>query len=837
MALPYQKPDVVTQGPSTPWIGPITGTPAPQLTPADYTGKASYGLIPETDPLNPMMGAPANTPQAVADRAALGQWLQQNYPPGDQGILSDIMPYIFAAAGAAATYGLGEALFAPAAAATGGAAGGAAAPAAAAGSSGLDVGTLMASNVATGGISDVGAILPEAATASTVAPAASVLPTAADLAVGAPDLAAMTAAPGAIGAAAPSLGSSILTGAGRGAITGGVSSAVRGGDPLTGALTGAVTGGVGGGVSGLATPELGTVAGRTLGGAAAGATGAALGGGNVGAGLAAGAAGGVVSGAGQTLGLPSAITQPAAGLAAGATRQAVAGQPSARPSSTTTSGGPVSTPQPMLGAPTSVQGAQGVSPTLIGGPDSGPAAWPTSPLQPAKATATQGLAPGVATPGPQPMTTGGVTVPTGGGAGAVAGPAVAALGGAAAGSTSIVNSIATALGMDPATVSQDLTAAGLLAGGTMAAGSALDQANKLAQQEVAVGQPALTQGAQVTNAAVSGQLTPLQQQALTTATTQGQSLIDQATPLNTIAQQAFTAYASGSLNAADALSVDNFRSQSQQGWLAANPNADSGARAAAFADIEAKAIQLKDSLMTARLGVGMQAESQWLTQTATGQSTIQTAQRNAVNDITTMFNQGLTEMGMGMQPVMAGIQQLMANDQAYGAQVTELFSNVALAMALAQAKTATAAGTTAAGKPAGAAGGGAGAGAGAGVGITTGAGGVGLPTGSIGGPQYGGTTPFTVPTGLPGGPTGVPVAPTGAIGPGAIATTDTGAGAIGQPLGAGTGLTPTTTPTLPGYDPITGTFTDTGTSTSAAGTTTDLGTPPDVTAYYGGGYF
>jgi hypothetical protein len=226
------------------------------------------------------------------------------------------------------------------------------------------------------------------------------------------------------------------------------------------------------------------------------------------------------------------------------------------------------------------------------------------------------------------------------------------------------------------------------AAGTAAASSARNEANTLAQQEINLGKPATQAGTTLVNNALAGKLTPEQQTALTTAENQGQSLINAADPLNSIAQSAFGNYAAGTLTSADQQTIDEFTQSSQQAWLASNPgNADSGAKAAAFANIQAQAVQLKQSLLTQELGVGQSAEAQWLSQTQAGQGAIQTAQRNAITDINTTFTEGLAALGLGMQPAMAGIQQMMQNDAEFGQQVTSLFESLAMGYALQSAKT------------------------------------------------------------------------------------------------------------------------------------------------------
>ena len=226
--------------------------------------------------------------------------------------------------------------------------------------------------------------------------------------------------------------------------------------------------------------------------------------------------------------------------------------------------------------------------------------------------------------------------------------------------------------------------------GTALASQENSEQNSLANQEIALGKPATTAGNQQLAAYQSGTLPPGAQQVLTTSAQQGQALINAAQPMNQIAQTAFGNYQNGTLTAADALSVNNFVQSAQQQWLAANGgNADSGAKAAAFASIDAQAIQLKQQLLTQQLGVGNQEEAAWLAQTQAGQQTIQQGQVFAANALQQEFNNGLSALGLGLQPAMAGINQLMQNDQAFAQQVTQLFSGLATAYALSTVKGGT----------------------------------------------------------------------------------------------------------------------------------------------------
>jgi len=122
---------------------------------------------------------------------------------------------------------------------------------------------------------------------------------------------------GGISSALPSTGSMVLDNAARGAVSGGVGAAVNGGDVLTGALAGGAAAGTGTLVRDAVGTNLGgnTLANAAAGGAA-GAVGSAIAGGDVTTGLIRGAVTGGTSGALQDAGVDSTVAG-AVGTAAG----------------------------------------------------------------------------------------------------------------------------------------------------------------------------------------------------------------------------------------------------------------------------------------------------------------------------------------------------------------------------------------------------------------------------------------------------------------------------------------------------------------------------------------
>jgi hypothetical protein len=225
------------------------------------------------------------------------------------------------------------------------------------------------------------------------------------------------------------------------------------------------------------------------------------------------------------------------------------------------------------------------------------------------------------------------------------------------------------------------------AAGTALASSARNENNALASQEEGLGKNPTAAGNALLGQFQSGTLSPLASQALNTSTAAGNTLITAAAPMNAIAQTAFGNYQNGTLNAADSMQLNNFVQSAQQQWLAANGgNADTGARAAAFAQIDAQATMLKQQLMTNELGVGNAEEAQWLSQTAQGQQTIIAGQQAAITSLNQTFTQAMSALGLGMEPIMAGINQAIQNNTQFGNQVTQLFTGLGTAYALAMSK-------------------------------------------------------------------------------------------------------------------------------------------------------
>jgi len=465
-----------------------------------------------------------------------------------------------------------------------------------------------------------------------------------------------------------------------GAAAGAGAASLTGQDPGKAAL-GGLAGGVAGGLTAPISSEVsdlvgGGTVGKVLGGAAAGASRGGLSslvtGGNVATGLEIGAVGGAagsaVGAAEGAAGVPAPVSGIVSGLASGAAKQAVAGGGSGGATSAPAGGNVASPNDPMMGAPTPVSGQL---------PDvtvTAPALPPTTPATPAAPAAA----------------------PDAGATGATAG-------GAGGTTPGWLSSLASTLGVDQNNLSAALTSAGLIAGGTAAATGAKNEQTALASKEAALGQPSITQ-AQNTLARAGGgtynDLTQLSKNALDTATAQGTQLITAAAPMDQIAQTAFKNYSTGTLSAADQLTLDNYTAQARQQWLTSNPNnADAGARAAAFAQIDASAIQLKQQLLTAQLGVGNQEEAAWLAQTEAGQKAITDAQKQATTDLNNQMTIALTELGIGLQPAMDAIHSLMAADSQFATNITNLLTGVAKAYALATAKQATAAGGTAGGGP------------------------------------------------------------------------------------------------------------------------------------------
>lgn len=245
----------------------------------------------------------------------------------------------------------------------------------------------------------------------------------------------------------------------------------------------------------------------------------------------------------------------------------------------------------------------------------------------------------------------------------------------------------------------------LLAGGIglSQAKGAQNQSAAFAAQLTALGGPYTAAGQQLLKQWQSQQITPAQQNVVSTLNAQGTALESSAAPLSAIAQAAYQNYQSGTLPAADEQRLkDQVASQKQQlrQQLASAGITDSTILAGQDQQIENQAQLTRQQLLDARFATGNVAYDQWLTSTTQGQALQAEAAKFAATSLDTMLTQSLNLGAEGMAPITQAIQLQIQSDAALSAQVNQLMGNLASAYAY----------QTTGGKPPGAApGGGAGA--------------------------------------------------------------------------------------------------------------------------------
>lgn len=593
----------------------------------------------------------------------------------------------------AVALGAGAALGAFGAAGAGGAGAGTGVASVTDASLATDTGSLLASNSAAPAL---GGSLSTDVASGTIglgsAPSASVLPTAADLGVSAVNPADLTMSLPNVGAGAASglssylpkniissglqssgVNSTVANAAG-GAVQGAGTSALRGGNPLTGAISGGF-GGAYGGSGGIGSDISSAAGGGTTGGLVAGAIGGGIGTGIVGGNPLTGAITGGVGG-----GVTGATGSSAAGgLASQATGYGLA---------STTGSSNMSTPNPMSGSPMQV-----TTPTIpsVGAPT---------------ATATQGL-PGTGIPN------GAASISP---AGLISGTGLASAASSSTAPTPTVNpgasSTAGTTGTDTTssllnsigTGAADLLsgAAGVLGGNTvtsmapyLAVGAiGLSQANQAktdasnqAATVAALGTPYTQAGTQLLNQYQSGTLTPAQQSVVDTATAQGNTLLASDPQLQAIYTQAFGNYASGTLRPADQLALDQSvaaqKAQVRQN-LSSMGITDSTILAAHDQQIDNQAVMTKQNLLDAQFATGNQAFSTWAQTTQAGQALILQGQQYAVTSLQQTLNNALNAGQTGMNPVIQSVQMQIAADAQIGTAVSDLMGNLAKAYAYSQ---------------------------------------------------------------------------------------------------------------------------------------------------------
>lgn len=465
------------------------------------------------------------------------------------------------------------------------------------------------------------------------------------------EIAAAVVAPEAAGAIAGGLGVSTAAG---GAIYGtavGAAGAAAGGKNVgEGALIGAAGGALAGGVAGDISQETGipqqavSIGARTGMGALTGGT----------TGAEAGLAGGAIGAGLQEAGVPQALSGPAGSFLGSAASSALSSPTGATmPSSTGTALDPA---------------AAGV----IG-------------AVPAMATGTMGMPPQVGS--------GGATSPAG-----VASPATSPTTDSTLGSE-----LETLFGAPTAgNAMSGLGTYGLLAGlGIYGANQATSSNNSAIAPATAIGAPLAAAGQQMLGGAMSGQLSPLQQQALTTGQQQGKTLVNAATPVGQIAQQYMKQFQSGQLLPADQAQLDqNVASAKAQMLQALGPNVDSTTAATYMNQIDQQALITKQQIQNSYLATGNQEFDQWAQATEAGQATITAAQNQAVSNIDQNFQNAFAASGLGAQTILSAIGMTLQQNTQVATALQSYMGNLTKAFALQKAGGAIAGG--AAGAAAGA---------------------------------------------------------------------------------------------------------------------------------------
>jgi hypothetical protein len=249
-----------------------------------------------------------------------------------------------------------------------------------------------------------------------------------------------------------------------------------------------------------------------------------------------------------------------------------------------------------------------------------------------------------------------------------------------------------------------------------AGGLGMYQANQTAQQNQqyvnqinALGQPYTQAGVSKLNQGMSGTLTPQESNVVSTLNSQGQTLIDSASPLASIANTTFANYQAGQLNPGQQQQIDAWTASAKQQLaqtLSSSGVSDSSVLASQNAAIDSQATQLKANLMAQNLQVGDQQYAQWLTSTQAGQQLQAQGAQYAVTSINDMLSQAVSLGQTGITPQLQAVQTAIQQDAALSANVSNLFKSLASAYAVAN-------------KPAGA--------------TTGGGGGGGSPSGALGG--------------------------------------------------------------------------------------------------------
>lgn len=226
------------------------------------------------------------------------------------------------------------------------------------------------------------------------------------------------------------------------------------------------------------------------------------------------------------------------------------------------------------------------------------------------------------------------------------------------------------------------------AGGIAMAKDAQNQATKEADKLSALGQPYTDAGKQLLSQYQGGTLRPDQQKVVDTSAQFSSDLLNAASPLSQIAQQAFADYNSGKLGATDELKLNNqVAAQKQQirQRLQSSGITDSSVLAAQDQQIDNQAMIARQDLLDKRFATGNTAYDQWLKTTNEGQQLKLQGQQFAATSFEQMLNNALGLANEGMQPAMEAIRLKIQSDAELSQTVSELLGNLASAYSYAAA--------------------------------------------------------------------------------------------------------------------------------------------------------
>lgn len=204
------------------------------------------------------------------------------------------------------------------------------------------------------------------------------------------------------------------------------------------------------------------------------------------------------------------------------------------------------------------------------------------------------------------------------------------------------------------------------------------------QQLQGLAQPSLGESNQLLQNYQSGVINPTDQAVVNTMTQQGQSTINSASGLSSIAQAAFQSYQNSQLEPAQQTQLDQQTAAQKQQvaqQLASAGITDSTILAAQYQNIDNNALITKQTLLNQNFQTGTAAYDQWLQATTEGQQTIQQGMEFASTSLNTELTNSMSEANIGIGEMNTAITTQMQTDQEYANQVSTLMGTLASAYA------------------------------------------------------------------------------------------------------------------------------------------------------------